>query len=83
MAEPFYYRVPRDGPTANLSLVRAGSANLPISLGKKKKNAFPRTRCRFLAVTGNVATIQFNRGAFSRIVPALSRPLFPFDGGGS
>ncbi|MEK9910804.1 MAG: thiamine pyrophosphate-binding protein, partial [Candidatus Puniceispirillum sp.] len=53
-----YYRVSGQ-PTATFTSCGPGSANLPISLGNSFFDSVP-----FLAVTGNVPTSQFNRGAF-------------------
>src|SRR5665213_1875512 len=53
-----YYRV-SGRPTATFTSCGPGSANLPISLGNAFLDSVP-----FLAVTGNVPTSQFNRGAF-------------------
>ena len=49
-------------PTATFTSCGPGSANLPISLGNAFLNSVP-----FLAVTGNVPTSQFNRGAFQEL----------------
>ena len=52
--------LPRVGPAdGDVYIVRAGSANLPISLANAFFDSVP-----FYAVTGNVPTSQFNRGAF-------------------
>src|SRR5258705_746077 len=56
-----YYRV-SGRPTATFTSCGAGSANLPISLGNAFLDSVP-----FLAVTGNVPTSQFNRGAFQEL----------------
>ena len=56
-----YYRV-SGRPTATFTSCGPGSANLPISLGNAFLNSVP-----FLAVTGNVPTSQFNRGAFQEL----------------
>ena len=53
-----YYRVSGQ-PTATFTSCGPGSANLPISLGNAFFDSVP-----FLAITGNVPTSQFNRGAF-------------------
>src|ERR1700745_1687687 len=53
-----YYRV-SGRPTATFTSCGPGSANLPISLGNAFLDSVP-----FMAVTGNVPTSQFNRGAF-------------------
>src|SRR2546425_1218028 len=53
-----YYRV-SGRPTATFTSCGPGSANLPISLA----NAFLDS-VSFMAVTGNVPTSQFHRGAF-------------------
>jgi acetolactate synthase I/II/III large subunit len=56
-----YYRV-RGRPTATFTSCGPGSANLPISLGNAFLDSVP-----FMAVTGNVPTSQFNRGAFQEL----------------
>ena len=56
-----YYRV-SGRPTATFTSCGPGSANLPISLGNAYLDSAP-----FLAVTGNVPTSQFNRGAFQEL----------------
>ncbi len=56
-----YYRV-SGKPTATFTSCGPGSANLPISLGNAFLDSVP-----FLAVTGNVPTSQFNRGAFQEL----------------
>ena len=56
-----YYRV-SGRPTATFTSCGPGSANLPISLGNAFLNSVP-----FMAVTGNVPTSQFNRGAFQEL----------------
>ncbi|WP_244540597.1 thiamine pyrophosphate-binding protein [Hyphomicrobium sp. CS1BSMeth3] len=56
-----YYRVSGQ-PTATFTSCGPGSANLPISLGNAYLDSVP-----FLAVTGNVPTSQFNRGAFQEL----------------
>ena len=53
-----YYRVSGQ-PTATFTSCGPGSANLPISLANAFFDSVP-----FLAITGNVPTSQFNRGAF-------------------
>jgi len=53
-----YYRV-SGKPTATFTSCGPGSANLPISLANAYFDSVP-----FLAITGNVPTSQFNRGAF-------------------
>ena len=53
-----YYRV-SGKPTATFTSCGPGSANLPIALANAYFDSVP-----FLAVTGNVPTSQFNRGAF-------------------
>ena len=57
MADVFY-RVSGQ-PTATFTSCGPGSANLPISLANAFFDSVP-----FLAITGNVPTSQFNRGAF-------------------
>ena len=52
-----YYRV-SGRPTATFTSCGPGSANLPISLGNAFLDSVP-----FMAITGNVPTSQFNRGA--------------------
>src|SRR5258708_973255 len=56
-----YYRV-AGRPTATFTSCGPGSANLPIALGNAFLDSVP-----FLAVTGNVPTSQFNRGAFQEL----------------
>ena len=56
-----YYRVSGQ-PTATFTSCGPGSANLPISLANAFLDSVP-----FLAVTGNVPTSQFNRGAFQEM----------------
>ena len=56
-----YYRV-RGQPVATFTSCGPGSANLPISLATAYLDSVP-----FLAVTGNVPTSQFNRGAFQEM----------------
>ena len=53
-----YYRV-AGKPTATFTSCGPGSANMPIALANAYFDSVP-----FLAVTGNVPTSQFNRGAF-------------------
>src|ERR1039458_3099109 len=60
MADVFY-RVSGQ-PTATFTSCGPGSANLPISLGNAFLDSVP-----FMAVTGNVPTSQFNRGAFQEL----------------
>src|ERR1700754_4209572 len=56
-----YYRVSQQ-PGATFTSCGPGSANLPISLATAYLDSVP-----FLAVTGNVPTSQFNRGAFQEM----------------
>src|SRR5215467_10497087 len=56
-----YYRVSGQ-PTATFTSCGPGSANLPISLTTAYLDSVP-----FLAVTGNVPTSQFSRGAFQEM----------------
>ena len=56
-----YYRVSGQ-PTATFTSCGPGSANMPIALGNAFLDSVP-----FLAVTGNVPTSQFNRGAFKEL----------------
>src|SRR5258708_10155394 len=49
-------------PTATFTSCGPGSANLRIELANSYLDSFP-----FLAVTGNVPTAQFNRGAFQEL----------------
>src|SRR3954467_11011851 len=56
-----YYRV-GGRPTATFTSCGPGSANLPIARGNSYLDSVP-----FLAVTGNVPTSQFNRGAFQEL----------------
>jgi acetolactate synthase I/II/III large subunit len=56
-----YYRV-SGKPTATFTSCGPGSANLPICLANSFLDSVP-----FLAVTGNVPTSQFNRGAFQEL----------------
>src|SRR3974390_3195904 len=60
MADVFYRVSGR--PTATFTSCGPGSANLPISLANAYLDSVP-----FLAVTGNVPTSQFNRGAFQEM----------------
>ncbi|HVH73969.1 MAG TPA: thiamine pyrophosphate-binding protein [Stellaceae bacterium] len=60
MADVFY-RV-SGKPIATFTSCGPGSANLPIALGNAFLDSVP-----FLAVTGNVPTSQFNRGAFQEL----------------
>ena len=70
-----YYRV-SGKPTATFTSCGPGSANLPISLTTAYLDSVP-----FLAITGNVPTSQFNRGAFQEMYrqyqadfPSMVRP---------
>ncbi len=56
-----YYRV-KGKPTATFTSCGPGSANMPICLGNAYLDSVP-----FLAITGNVPTSQFNRGAFQEL----------------
>jgi len=56
-----YYRVSGQ-PTATFTSCGPGSSNLPISLANAYLDSVP-----FLAVTGNIPTSQFNRGAFQEL----------------
>jgi acetolactate synthase I/II/III large subunit len=56
-----YYRVSGQ-PTATFTSCGPGSTNLPIALANSYLDSVP-----FLAVTGNVPTSQFNRGAFQEL----------------
>ncbi len=56
-----YYRVSGQ-PTATFTSCGPGSANMPISLGNAFLDSVP-----FLAITGNVPTNQFGRGAFQEL----------------
>ncbi len=60
MADVFY-RVSGQ-PTATFTSCGPGSANLPIALGNAFLDSVP-----FMAVTGNVPTSQFNKGAFQEL----------------
>ena len=60
MADVFY-RVSGQ-PTATFTSCGPGSVNLPIALANAYLDSVP-----FLAVTGNVPTSQFNRGAFQEL----------------
>ena len=53
-----YYRV-AGKPTATFTSCGPGSANMPICLANAYFDSVP-----FLAITGNIPTSQFNRGAF-------------------
>jgi acetolactate synthase-1/2/3 large subunit len=56
-----YYRVCGQ-PTATFTSCGPGSTNLPIALANSFLDSVP-----FLAVTGNIPTSQFNRGAFQEL----------------
>jgi len=56
-----YYRV-SGKPSATFTSCGPGSANLPIALANAYLDSVP-----FLAVTGNIPTSQFNRGAFHEL----------------
>ncbi|MBI2176928.1 MAG: thiamine pyrophosphate-binding protein [Candidatus Tectomicrobia bacterium] len=56
-----YYRV-AGRPAATFTSCGPGSANLPICLANAFLDSVP-----FLAVTGNIPTSQFNRGAFQEL----------------
>jgi acetolactate synthase I/II/III large subunit len=56
-----YYRV-SGKPVATFTSCGPGSANLPIALANSFLDSVP-----FMAVTGNVPTSQFNRGAFREL----------------
>ena len=56
-----YYRVSGQ-PTATFTSCGPGSTNLPIALANSFLDSVP-----FLAVTGNIPTSQFNRGAFQEL----------------
>ncbi len=56
-----YYRVSGQ-PAATFTSCGPGSANMPISLGNAYLDSVP-----FFAVTGNIPTTQFNRGAFQEL----------------
>jgi acetolactate synthase-1/2/3 large subunit len=60
MADVFY-RVSGQ-PTATFTSCGPGSTNLPITLANAYLDSVP-----FLAVTGNIPTSQFNRGAFQEL----------------
>src|SRR5919106_1658339 len=60
MADVFYRVCGK--PTATFTSCGPGSANLPICLANSFLDSVP-----FLAVTGNVPTGQFNRGAFQEL----------------
>src|SRR5437763_7410235 len=56
-----YYRV-CGKPSATFTSCGPGSANLPIALANSYLDSVP-----FLAITGNIPTSQFNRGAFQEL----------------
>src|SRR5205814_3652424 len=56
-----YYRI-AGRPVATFTSCGPGSANLPIALANAFLDSVP-----FLAITGNVPTSQFNRGAFQEL----------------
>src|SRR5262245_17680597 len=56
-----FYRV-SGKPTATFTSCGPGSTNLPIALANAYLDSVP-----FLAVTGNIPTSQFNRGAFQEL----------------
>lgn len=56
-----YYRIMGQA-TATFTSCGPGSANMPICLGNAYMDSVP-----FFAVTGNVPTSQFNRGAFQEL----------------
>ena len=56
-----YYRV-AGKPVATFTSCGPGSMNLPIALANAYLNSVP-----FMAITGNVPTSQFNRGAFQEL----------------
>jgi acetolactate synthase-1/2/3 large subunit len=56
-----YYRI-AGKPAATFTSCGPGSANLPIALGNAFLDSVP-----FLAITGNIPTSQFNRGAFQEL----------------
>jgi acetolactate synthase-1/2/3 large subunit len=56
-----YYRI-AGKPVATFTSCGPGSANLPIALGNAFLDSVP-----FLAITGNIPTSQFNRGAFQEL----------------
>jgi acetolactate synthase-1/2/3 large subunit len=56
-----YYRASGQ-PTATFTSCGPGSTNLPIALANAYLESVP-----FLAVTGNIPTTQFNRGAFQEL----------------
>jgi len=60
MADVYYRVIGR--PVATFTSCGPGSANLPIALGNAFLDSVP-----FLAITGNVPTSQFNRGAFQEL----------------
>lgn len=56
-----YYRVSGQ-PTATFTSCGPGSTNMPIALANAFLDSVP-----FLAITGNIPTSQFNRGAFQEL----------------
>jgi acetolactate synthase-1/2/3 large subunit len=56
-----YYRITGQ-PTATFTSCGPGSANMPVALGSAFLDSIP-----YLAITGNVPTSQFNRGAFQEL----------------
>jgi acetolactate synthase-1/2/3 large subunit len=56
-----YYRVSGQ-PIATFTSCGPGSANMPIALGNAFLDSVP-----FMAITGNVPTSQFNKGAFQEL----------------
>ena len=56
-----YYRV-KGAPVATFTSCGPGSVNLPIALANAYLDSVP-----FMAITGNVPTGQFNRGAFQEL----------------
>src|SRR5687768_8850207 len=56
-----YYRV-KGSPVATFTSCGPGSVNLPIALANAYLDSVP-----FMAITGNVPTGQFNRGAFQEL----------------
>src|SRR5215203_741438 len=56
-----YYRVSRQ-PIATFTSCGPGSANMPIALGTAFLDSVP-----FMAITGNVPTGQFGKGAFQEL----------------
>src|SRR5215470_11934725 len=69
-----YYRVSGQ-PTATFTSCGPGSANLPIALANSFLDSVP-----FMAVTGNVPTSHFNRGAFQELYRHYQTD-FPIDKG--